>query len=243
MIVFVTAIDTGVGKTYATGLLARYLLQSTPSVITMKLAQTGCTGISEDILEHRRLMGVGLLPEDRDGSTCPYVFPFPASPHLAAREVGVQISPDRLHGVIDDLASRYEHVVIEGVGGICVPLTEDVSLLDFVAEGRYPTLVVSTPKLGSINHTLLTMEALRTRDVPIAGVLYNRHIEAPQLITDDSRAIFRDWLKQHEYRDSVIDLPCVDGETIPDVDFAEMLDGARVISAGGAETSQSQSCS
>ena len=220
MIVFVTAIDTGVGKTYATGLLARYLLQSTTSVITMKLAQTGCTGISEDILEHRRLMGIDLLPEDRDGSTCPYVFPFPASPHLAAREVGVEILPARLRDGIDDLASRYEHVIIEGVGGLCVPLTEKVTLLDFLAEARTPTLVVSTPKLGSINHTLLTLEALRARGVPIAGVLYNRHIEAPQIITDDSRTLFRDWLKQHDAADVVIDLPRVDGEAIPDIDFA-----------------------
>jgi dethiobiotin synthetase len=224
VIVFVTAIDTGVGKTYATGLLARYLLQSTTSVITMKLAQTGCTGISEDILEHRRLMGIDLLPEDRDGATCPYVFPFPASPHLAAREVGVEISPARLRDGIDDLASRYEHVIIEGVGGLCVPLTETVTLLDFMAEARYPTLVVSTPKLGSINHTLLTLEALRTRDVPIAGVLYNRHLEAPQAITDDSRALFRDWLKQHGSADVVIDLPRVAGEAIPDVDFAALRD-------------------
>jgi dethiobiotin synthetase len=219
MILFVTAIDTGVGKTFATGLLGRYLRRATPSVITMKLAQTGCEGISEDIIEHRRLMEIDLMPEDLDGTTCPYVFPVPASPHLAAREVGTPISPALLQRTVDDLAGRYEHVIIEGVGGLCVPLTETVTILDLVAEARYPTLVVSTPKLGSINHTLLTLEALKTRDVPIGGVLYNRHFEAPEAITNDSRDIFQNWLKQHHYPDTIIDLPHVNANTIPDVDF------------------------
>jgi dethiobiotin synthetase len=223
MILFVTAIDTGVGKTYATGLLGRYLRKTTQSVITLKLAQTGCVGISEDIIEHRRLMGIDLMPEDLEGATCPYVFPFPASPHLAAREAGMQISPERLRCAIDELAGRYQHVVVEGVGGLCVPLTETVTVLDFVAAARYPTLVVSTPKLGSISHTLLALEALKTRDIPIAGVLYNRHIKAPEAITDDSRALFRNWLKQHHYPDTVIDLPRVSANTALDIDFAELL--------------------
>ena len=223
MILFVTAIDTGVGKTYATGLLGRYLRQITPSVITMKLAQTGCEGLSEDIIEHRRLMAIDLMPEDREGSTCPYVFPFPASPHLAAREAGTSISPERLQRAIHDLAERYEHVVIEGVGGLCVPLTETVTILDLLTEGRYPTLVVSTPKLGSINHTLLTLEALRSCDIPIAGILYNRHIKAPEPITKDSRVIFQDWLKHHNTPDTIIDLPHVSADAIPDVSFEELM--------------------
>ena len=207
MILFVTAIDTGVGKTYATGLLGRHLLQSSTSVITIKLAQTGCRGISEDILAHRNLMAMDLTPDDHAGVTCPYVFPLPASPHLAAREMGITISLEQLRHNIAELAARYEHVIIEGVGGICVPLNESETLLDFVAAERYPTLVVSTPKLGSINHTLLTLEALHRCNVPIAGVLYNLHFEADPAIVSDSRNVFKTWLHAHGYACPIIDLP------------------------------------
>ena len=88
-IVFVTGIDTGIGKSVATGLMARWLAQRGRTVITQKLVQTGCRGpVAEDIAVHRRLMGTGLLDVDRDGTTCPCIFAYPASPHLAARLEG-----------------------------------------------------------------------------------------------------------------------------------------------------------
>lgn len=223
MILFVTAVDTGVGKTYATGLLGRYLRQTAASVITMKLAQTDCEGISEDIVEHRRLMGIDLTPDDITEETCPYCFPLPASPHLAARDAGAEIEPERLIRSVDLLAARYEHVLIEGVGGLCVPLTRNTTILDFLAATQYQTLVVTTPRLGSINHTLLTLEALRTREVPIAGVLYNHHEETAPVITKDSRTIFQDWLKQNTPTQTIIDLPHISGSTVTDVDFSGLL--------------------
>ena len=84
----VGGIDTDAGKSVVTGLLARHLLDQGKAVTTLKLVQTGCTGMAEDIVQHRRLMGQALTDWDRDGTTCPYVFPFPASPLLAARMAG-----------------------------------------------------------------------------------------------------------------------------------------------------------
>ena len=90
----ITGIDTGVGKTLITGLFARHLRAAGHSVITQKLVQTGCAGMSEDILLHRRLMGIDLTDADRQGITCPYVFALPASPHLAASAEGRVIDLD-----------------------------------------------------------------------------------------------------------------------------------------------------
>ena len=82
--IFISGIDTDCGKTYVTGLLAKNLLNQGFKCITSKFVQTGCIGISEDILAHRKAMGIDLLPEDKDGTTCPFVYTFPASPHLSA---------------------------------------------------------------------------------------------------------------------------------------------------------------
>ena len=81
----VSGIDTGIGKTYATGLIAKALLRQGKAVITQKIVQTGCEGVAEDILKHRHLMGIGLQDVDREGLTSPYVFRYPASPHLSGR--------------------------------------------------------------------------------------------------------------------------------------------------------------
>ena len=94
-ILFVGGIDTDIGKTVATGWLAAKLMRQGFSVITQKIVQTGCTGISDDILVHRRLQNLPLLPEDTDGTTCPYLFGYPCSPHLAARMAGARIDPAR----------------------------------------------------------------------------------------------------------------------------------------------------
>ena len=74
---FITGIDTDAGKTWVTGAFARYLVDRGQSVVTQKIAQTGCVGTSEDIERHRLMMGTGALPEDAQGLTCPFIFTYP----------------------------------------------------------------------------------------------------------------------------------------------------------------------
>jgi len=198
MILFVSGIDTGVGKTVATGLLARAYRERGVSVITQKLVQTGGVGISEDIREHRRLMGVPLLPEDRAGLTCPAVYPLPASPHLAAEQAGRGLDGERLAASARELATRYEMVLVEGAGGLCVPLTRTLLTVDWVARQGWPVVLVTSPRLGSINHTLLSLEALRTRGMALAAVLYNRHEPVLPAIAADTRRVIADALAQAE---------------------------------------------
>uniref|UniRef100_UPI003569A8D5 dethiobiotin synthase n=1 Tax=Ancylomarina sp. TaxID=1970196 RepID=UPI003569A8D5 len=122
---FITGIDTDAGKTFATGLMAKYLLDRNVNVMTQKFAQTGCVGISEDILAHREIMGVEPYEEDKDGTTCPYVFTYPASPHLAAKIDGDEIDINVINASTEKLEAAYDTLLIEGVGGIHVPITLD----------------------------------------------------------------------------------------------------------------------
>jgi len=172
---FISGIDTGIGKTAATAFLARDFQSEGRRVITAKLVQTGCQGVSEDLLYHRRLMGCGWLEEDREGLTCTQIFSYPTSPHLAAAMEGRKFSSDLALKSIQTLAERWEVVLVEGAGGLMVPLTDDLLTIDLLAETKWPVYLVTSPRLGSLNHTLLSLEVLQSRSIPLAGMVYNTY--------------------------------------------------------------------
>lgn len=217
----ITGIDTDIGKTFVTGLLARYVRQQGVSVITQKIAQTGCTGLSDDIRLHRRLMGVDLTDDDREGLTCPYIFPLPASPHLAARLAGAQIDPAVILRATRQLERRYDVVLLEGVGGLYVPLTESLTLPEYLAQQGYPLIVVSSSRLGSINHTLLTLDVARQRQLDVRGLIYNLEPGTALEIADDSQQVFRHYLRRFGFPDVIVPLPRIDiDDAVPDIDFS-----------------------
>lgn len=203
----ICGIDTGVGKSIVTGLLARFLADSGHSVTTLKLVQTGCTGISEDIRRHRELMGQALNDADTEGTTCPYVFPFPASPCLAARLEGKIIEPEILDQATVALQAEHQWLLVEGAGGLLVPLTEQLTLLDYLAEKGYPMVLVSSPRLGSINHTLLSLEALKNRNINLLGLVYNLHGDTPREILQDTLRECKQGLKTYGFQQTLIMMP------------------------------------
>ena len=187
-VLFVSGIDTDIGKTYATGLLAKSLMQQGVNVITQKLVQTGISkqadgelGIADDILSHRQLMQMPLQPCDLDFTTCPYRYEKPASPHLYA---ALGQSPLNINVITDAtkaLQADYELVLLEGAGGLLVPINEQLLTLDYIAEQGYPIVLVTSGRLGSINHTLLSLEAIKSRGLMIHSVIYNHiHDDAEQ---------------------------------------------------------------
>ena len=130
-VLFVSGIDTDIGKTYATGLLAKSLMQQGVNVITQKLVQTGISkqadgelGIADDILSHRQLMEMPLQPCDLDFTTCPYRYEKPASPHLSRLGYQESLDPDMITNATKRLQAEYELVLLEGAGGLLVPITE-----------------------------------------------------------------------------------------------------------------------
>lgn len=194
---FVTGIDTDAGKTYVTGLLARQLMEQGLSVVTQKFIQTGCTDRSEDIEVHRRLMGIGLLPEDLDHTTDPVIFHYPASAQLAARIDGRQVDLDLIGRSTATLASRFDVVLVEGAGGLMVPITDNYLTIDYVAQHRLPTILVTNGRLGSINHTLLSLEAIARRDIPLYALAYNTHFDSDEIIAADTVGFLRRYIRRN----------------------------------------------
>ncbi len=192
MIRFVSGIDTDAGKSVATGWLARRALAAGRRAATMKLAQTGNAGASEDIARHRAMMGVGPLPEDAEGLTAPYIFPHPCSPHLAARLAGAEIDPARLEACARALGERYDEVFVEGAGGLMVPLRPGLLTVDFAVARGWPFTFVLHGALGSVNHALLSLEALAARGATVAQFVYNAWPGRRDPVIDaDSRAFLK----------------------------------------------------
>lgn len=205
-VVAVSGIDTGIGKTFVTGLLAKALLGQGKNVITQKIVQTGCEGIAEDILEHRRLMGIGLQEVDREGLSCPYVFRYPASPHLSAGLEDAEVDLLQIRRATFVLQKRYDLVLLEGVGGLLVPLSRDLLFADYIRDAGYGLLLVTGPRLGSISHTLLSIEACMKRGIVIRGVIYNCFQNVESVVADDTREIIRHFLKKEGVPAPLIDL-------------------------------------
>lgn len=221
-VIVVSGIDTGIGKTVVTGLLARWFKDNSIKAITMKMAQTGCTGISEDIIEHRKLAGQELVEEDAMGITCPYVFPVPCSPHLAARLEGRMVDTEVITNAAQELVKEYGTVLVEGVGGLFVPLNEDTMVIDLCAEKNWPVILVSGPRLGSINHTLAALEALDQRNISLVGLIYNLDgsKSTDPRIVDDSRRLFAERLVNSGAAGKICDLPDVSCTESYCVDFS-----------------------
>jgi len=202
----IAGIDTDIGKTIATGLLARSALTAGIKTITQKIVQTGCNGLSEDIVRHRQIMGIDLQPSDLNGLTCPYVFPVPCSPHLAAKLDHRSIDCSQIRQATDTLLTQYELVFLEGAGGLFVPLNDEETLLDYFAAAQYPLILVSSSRLGSINHTLSALALARSRRINVLAILYNRFAGADPRIEKDSKELFGRYMKKFGFSGPVVDL-------------------------------------
>ena len=197
-IYFVSGIDTDAGKSYCTAWLATQLMREGKRIATQKFIQTGNVGHSEDIDLHRRLMGTDYLPEDREGLTMPEIFSYPASPDLASRIDHRSIDFDRIGQATQELARRYDVVLVEGAGGLMVPLKDEYLTIDYISEQGYPLIFVTSGKLGSVNHTLLSLEAVSRRGIRLDTVLYNLYpASADTTIQKDTQQYLRRYLGRH----------------------------------------------
>lgn len=195
-VIFVSGIHTDAGKSYATGWLARRLLDEGKRVATLKFIQTGNVDSSEDIEIHRLLMGI-TLPEDAEGITAPQIFTYPCSPQLAAEIDGRTIDFNAIDEAIAILSERYDVVLVEGAGGLMVPLTDDFWTIDYIASRQLPLILVTNGTLGSINHTLLSLEAIERRAIPLHSVIYNQHFDSrDERIAADTVGFIRRYLQR-----------------------------------------------
>lgn len=194
-VLFVTGIGTDVGKSWATGWLARELRRQGVNAITQKFIQTGNKDYSEDIAVHRKVMGIDDQPRDLDHTTAPLILSYPASPHLAARLDGVDVDYETATRATQRLLQEYDCVLVEGAGGIAVPLHDQYLALDFLRDHKLPAVVVVNGQLGSINHAILTFRVLQSEGVEIWGVVYNPFFDSDEIISHETQNYLCRWVK------------------------------------------------
>lgn len=206
---FISGIDTDAGKSYATGLLAVGMMKEGQKVITQKFIQTGNREWSEDIEVHRRIMGTGMLPEDLDHTTAPVIFTYPASAQLAARIDGKEIDLGVIDRATERLLERYDTVLVEGAGGLMVPITDTFLAIDYVTTRKLPLILVTNGRLGSINHTLLSLEAVKARGIELDTVVYNTHFDSDPVIAADTLGFITRYLSRHFPTTRLVTIPTV----------------------------------
>ena len=181
---FVTGTGTEVGKTVVAAVLAHDLRRQGSTVAVFKPVVTGLdeTGETDHALL-RRAAG----SEQSDDEIAPYRYGPPASPHLAAAEAGEEIDPERLRGAAHDAAASAERLVCEGVGGLLVPLAPAYLIRDLAVDLSLPLVIAASPGLGTINHTLLTIEASRAAGLTVATIVLTPWPERPSAIESSNR--------------------------------------------------------
>ncbi len=174
---FVTGTDTGVGKTIAVGVVVTSLRAQGLNAGVMKPVETGT---STAALMDSDWLGSVVQSEDPRELMTPYRLQAAAAPAVAAMAEDLIIDLPTIVAAFQALASRHECIVVEGVGGAMVPLRHDLLVTDLMLELGLPVLIVARAGLGSINHTLLTVECLERRGIHILGILFNNPIPPPE---------------------------------------------------------------
>ena len=169
--IVIVGTDTDVGKTWVTGHLAHAFYETGVPVITQKWVQTGPA--PTDIDTHDRLSGV-VFPAALLTDRLPYYFPDPVSPHLAASRQGQCVDTGACLAATARLQAAGYRVLIEGSGGLMVPYTETVMLLDMVADAGFSVLLVSENRVGVINQVMLSVMALRQRGISLLGIVLSQ---------------------------------------------------------------------
>jgi dethiobiotin synthetase len=182
--VFVTGTGTEIGKTVVAATIARGLTASGRRVAVFKPA---VTGLDEPGEADHRLLRRAADSDQADDAIAPYRYGPPASPHLAASMSGDRIEPARLLSVARNAAAGADTLVCEGVGGLMVPLTLGYLVRDLARDLALPLVVAASPGLGTINHTLLTLEAARAVGLEVSSVVLTPWPEQPEAIHRSNR--------------------------------------------------------
>lgn len=179
--IFVTGTDTGVGKTIVAATLARLLRMNGVKVGVMKPATSGCREVSCQLVSDDALLLCQAAGIQLSEDIAPYRMREPLAPADAAKIDGVRIDFSVIKAAFERLARSYDYVIVEGAGGLMVPLSGGLLVADLARDLGLPLLVVARPGLGTINHTVLTCFAAQQMGLQVAGVIVNGMPEQPGL--------------------------------------------------------------
>jgi dethiobiotin synthetase len=201
--VFVTGTGTEVGKTVVAAAIAHTLAEEGKRVAVFKPA---VTGLNEDSEPDHALLRRAVGSQQSDEEIAPYRYGPPMSPHLAAELAGEEIQPARLLDAAHSAAADVDALVCEGVGGLLVPLAKDYLVRDLAVDLGLPLVIAATSGLGTINHTLLTIEAARSAGLELSVIVLTPWPEEPSAIEQSNR-------------ETIADLGEVEVETLPQLDL------------------------
>jgi dethiobiotin synthetase len=172
---FITGTDTGVGKTLVTGSIAAALSTGGLSVGVLKPCESGCDEkdgelVPADAVFLRNMAGC----DDGLDAVCPYRLRTPLAPGVAAQREGIVIDPARIQELFAASCRRHDSVLVEGAGGLLVPVTDTLLTMDLVKLLALPLIIVGRLSLGAINHTLLTVREAQRAGIAVAGIILNQ---------------------------------------------------------------------
>lgn len=184
---FITGTDTGVGKTLVAGAIARILTNNGLKVGVFKPIATGCHKTWEGLVSTDTEFLANAANSDLPLSTItPVGYLTPAAPIVSAAHDGRPIDFDKIAAAYKSICENCDVVVVEGIGGVRVPLTTEFDLLDLAVEFGLAVVIVARPNLGTINHTLMTIDCVRAAKLKIAGVVINGYDGTKAAIAEDT---------------------------------------------------------
>lgn len=194
---FITGTDTEVGKTVITAGLLRYLRNEGIDAVSMKPVQTGAERVGDgfrapDLVQHHA--AAGLRPAAAEVALmAPYLYEPACSPHLAGRLAGRYPDLAHIEECAAGLLAEHGFLLVEGAGGIMAPLDESTTMLDLMRALGFPVILVAHRGLGTINHSLLSLDALKAANLEVAGIVFNetQDVEEDFIRKDNPDAVQR----------------------------------------------------
>ncbi len=172
--IFITGTDTGVGKTVVAAGLALALKSRGLKVGVMKPVATGCMGTEKYLISEDAVFLWEAAENEYPSLTSPFRFRNPLAPHVASTLEKKFVDPKKLVRAFRELSKHYDYLIVEGIGGLFVPLARDYYVCNLIKDFDLPLVVVARSTLGAINHTLLTVDAALVRGLEVRGIIFNR---------------------------------------------------------------------
>ena len=184
---FITATDTDIGKTYVCAGLAHSLKKLDIDVGIMKPFACGVkqkTGFSSNDLT---ILSKAAMVNDAEELLNPFFFPIPASPYTAAKNFGVKIDINYLMKCFRKLDKIHDVMLVEGIGGIMTPILKDYAIIDLIKDLEANTIIVTSSKIGTINHTIMTCDMCKNMKIPVKGLIINNFDSTGYPVSDLER--------------------------------------------------------
>jgi len=215
--VFVTGSDTGVGKTVIAGAIAAAIKAHGLDVGVMKPVASGAKEIegklvSEDAAYLKKIID----STDDDDLVNPILLKLPIAPTMAASNTGVPVDIDKILKAYEELTNKHDFVVVEGIGGLMVPIDDALFVADLVLKMDLPLVIVSSDYLGTINHTLLTVEYAKSRNIRIKGIVINMLKSGDDLVREIEKYSSVPILGTIPFKENISVEDCVYGEIVED---------------------------